>query len=197
MKLTFAVVMSATLTVLGGCAAAQPASPSPDPTQVSPPSSRLNIPTVPQPLDASALTADPCGLLSEANRAELGLPTDAQDNTAGRIACDLHSGAPGSKPLEYVRIQVMSDRGLTGIYAQCGTSASARCDTWTLDSLAGYPLIRANGETERRFGSCKQFLGISDRATILINEVKTGRSTAPDCGRADRVATMVVENLNR
>jgi hypothetical protein len=143
-------------------------------------------------LDVKDFTADPCGLLTEANRMELGLPTTAKGNTA----CDMYTGPAESKPLVFLRVQVMADRGLSAIYAQCGTSASARCDGWSIDSVNDYPLLRANGETERKYGSCKQFLGVADNAIVLINDIRTGQATSPDCTRSDKVAAMILTKLS-
>jgi hypothetical protein len=177
----------AAVAVLTACSTGQPTSA--PPTMMS----TLDIPKVSKPLGIKDFATDPCGLLTDANRAELGLPTTAKDSTA----CHMYTGPAEPKPLAFLGVQVMADRGLAAIYAQCGTSASARCDTWALDSVNGYPLIRANGDTERKYGSCKQFLGVSDQAVILINDVRTGQATAPDCARSDRVAAMVTANLNR
>jgi hypothetical protein len=154
--------------------------------------SKLDIPKVSKPLDVKDFTADPCGLLTEANRMELGLPTTAKGNTA----CDMYTGPAESKPLVFLRVQVMADRGLSAIYAQCGTSASARCDGWSIDSVNDYPLLRANGETERKYGSCKQFLGVADNAIVLINDIRTGQATSPDCTRSDKVAAMILTKLS-
>jgi hypothetical protein len=62
-----------------------------------------------------AFVADPCGLLSEADRTELGLPTATNDSAS----YSPHTGPVDGKPLEFLRIQVMDDRGLTDIQAQC------------------------------------------------------------------------------
>jgi hypothetical protein len=182
----YVVLMAAAL--LTACSAGQSTS-APQPTS----SSQPDIPAVSKPLDTKAFIADPCGLLTEANRMEIGLPTATKDNAS----CNLHTGPAGASPLEFLRIQVMADRGLADIQAQCGTSASARCDTWSVDSVNGYPLLRANGETERRYGSCKEFLGVSDNAVVLINDVRTGKATNPDCTRSDKVAAMVITKLSQ
>ncbi|MGH3864362.1 hypothetical protein [Actinokineospora sp.] len=134
-------------------------------------------------------------MLTEADRAGLGLPTAEKNDELGRAACDLHAGSAGQKPLEFLRVQIMATRGLKGVTAQCGTSAAARCDGWMVESVAGYPVIRANGELEGKYGACKEFLGISDEAVILINDVRTGGGSGPDCGRADRTAAMVIRSL--
>lgn len=180
------LVVLAAVAVLTACSTDQPTPAAPTTA------SKLDIPRVSKPLDVKDFPADPCALLTEADRAELDMPTTAKNNAA----CDMYTGPAEPKPLAFLRVQVMADRGLAAVYAQCGTSASARCDSWTVDSVSGYPLIRANGDTERKYGSCKQFLGVSDQAVILINDVRTGQATAPDCTRSDRVATMITTNLS-
>lgn len=166
---------------------------SPPATSAAP--TTLDIPSVAKPLDAKGFTDDPCAMLTEADRTELGLPTAEKNDELGRAACDLHAEAAGQKPLEYLRVQIMTTRGLKGLTAQCGTSAAARCDGWVVDSVAGYPVIRANGELEAKYGACKEFLGISDQTVILINDVRTRSASAPDCARADRIAAMVIRGL--
>jgi hypothetical protein len=181
----------AAVALIAGCSTSQPATAPPS----SAPLTTLDIPAVANPLDVKGFIADPCALLTESDRAELGLPTAEKDGTAGRVACDLHTGAAGQKPLDYLRVQIMTTRGLAGLSAQCGTSAAARCDGWVVDSVAGYPVIRANGAMETKYGACKEFLGISDEAVILINDIKTRGESAPDCARADRIAAMVIRSL--
>lgn len=177
----------AALAVVAGCSsppAATPASPT-----------TVDVPSVSKPLDAKEFTDDPCAMLTETDRAELGLPTAEKNDELGRAACDLHAGTAGQKPLEFLRVQIMAARGLKGLTAQCGTSEAARCDGWVVDSVEGYPVIRANGELEAKYGACKEFLGISDHAVILINDVRTRSASAPDCARADRTAAMVIRSL--
>lgn len=186
MKLAFAALI-----LVAGCSTSQPA---PPPTSTAP-AKPLDIPSVAKPLDIKGFTADPCALLTESDRIELGLPTAEKDDTTGRIACDLHTGTAGQKPLDYLRVQIMTTRGLRGLTAQCGTSAAAVCDGWVVDSVAGYPVVRANGEMETKYGACKEFVGISDQAVILINDIRTRSASAPDCARADRIAAMVIRSL--
>jgi hypothetical protein len=180
------LIVLAAVAMLTACSTGQPTSAPPTTA------SELHIPKVSKPLDVRDFTADPCGLLTEANRMELGLPTTAKDNAA----CDMYTGPAESKPLVFLRVQVMADRSLSAIYGQCGTSASARCDGWSVGSVNDYPLLRANGETERKYGSCKQFLGVSDSAVVLINDVRTGQATNPDCTRSDKVAAMILTKLS-
>ncbi|SDH88150.1 Protein of unknown function [Actinokineospora alba] len=165
----------------------------PAPTPASP--TKLDVPSVAKPLDTKSFTDDPCAMLTAEDRTQLGLPTAEKNDELGRAACDLHAEAAGQKPLEYLRVQIMTTRGLKGVTAQCGTSEAARCVGWVVDSVEGYPVIRANGELEAKYGACKEFLGISEQAVILINDVRTGSASAPDCSRADRTAAMVIRTL--
>lgn len=177
----------AAVALLAACSTGQSTS-APTPSASSVP----DIPAVSKPLDAKAFAADPCGLLPDAAHTELGLPTATKDNAS----CTLHAGPAGTDPLEFLRVPVMADRGLAGIRAQCGTSSSARCDGWSVDSVNGYPLLRANGETERKYGSCKQFLGVADNVAVLINDIRTSPATSADCARSDKVAAMVITKLS-
>lgn len=152
----------------------------------------LTVPKVAAPLDPGPRSADPCALVPETTRTAIGLPAAMRTDVSGQTACDLAADTSTPKPLRFLRIQVIAGRGLADYTAQCG---SANCDTWSMGEVDGYPVIRANGELESRYGSCKLFLGVSDTATVLVNDARTEQATAPDCGRAETVAAAVITTL--
>jgi hypothetical protein len=88
---------------------------------------------------------------------------------------------------------VIGDGGLADQYAQCGT---LDCSQWTTDNVEGCPVIRATDEIISKYGSCKVFLGVADKATVAVIDVRiTSSADGPDCDRADRAASMVLATL--
>ena len=88
MKLVGLLGVGLLLATAVGCAggsdsAVQPTVTSPSTVEPAP----LEIPPVTDPLDVSAFVADPCALLDEAQRADLGLPEAVE----GSASCDLHA----------------------------------------------------------------------------------------------------------
>lgn len=176
----------------GGSDAAEP--PSREPTSTTAAPASLEIPPVTQPLDVSAFVADPCALLDDSQRHELGLPAAGQGDDTGSNTCDLHADPEHKDPSNYLRLVVFGDGGLADQYAQCGT---LNCSRWTSDYIDGYPVIRATDEIISKYGSCKTLLGVADDATVAVIDVKIDSSAdGPDCDRADRAASMALAKLS-
>nr|WP_233160461.1 DUF3558 family protein [Actinophytocola xanthii] len=169
--------------------------PAPGPESGAGPS--LSVPPVPEPLDAERFREAPCELLSARQASELGLPVTAQERSAGRPTCVLRPA--DQDPLDTVTIRFQSSTGLAGIARQCANSAE--CDFWGVDTIEGYPVIRANGDLESTYGLCRLFLGVADDTAILIadGDVATAGRTetegGPRCDRADRTAAFVINTL--
>ncbi|OLF14740.1 DUF3558 domain-containing protein [Actinophytocola xanthii] len=155
----------------------------------SPLSTSVEVPPVARPLDVGTFVGDPCALLDEFQRRELGLPrTQAREAT-----CDLRADGETADSSTYLRLVIFEDVGLTGQYAQCGT---VDCSQWSVDQVDGYPVIRAPDEMIAEYGSCKIFLGVADDASVAVIDVVVDPSAGgPDCERADRVAGMVLATL--
>jgi hypothetical protein len=173
---------------VGGCASESADTPTGE-SVTSPVSTSVEVPPVERPLDVRAFVDDPCALLGESQRRELGLPTtQARDAT-----CDLRADAEAEGASTYLRLVVFGDVGLADQYAQCGT---VDCAQWSLDAVDGYPVIRATDEMIAEYGSCKIFLGVADDASVAVVDVVVDPSAGgPDCARADRVAGMVLVAL--
>lgn len=182
--------------VVSGCAGGTDATepPSGEPTSTITAPASLEIPPVAQPLDVRAFVADPCALLDESQRQELGLPAAGQGDDTGSGTCDLHADSEQKDSSNYLRLVVFGDGGLTDQYAQCGT---LNCSQWTTDNIDGYPVIRATDEMISKYGSCKIFLGVADDAAIAVIDIKTDPSAdGPDCDRADQAASMALTTLS-
>lgn len=155
--------------------------------------SSLVVPPVAQPLDVRAFVSDPCALLDDSQRRELGLPAASNGDDSGDSTCDLHVDPERKDPSNYLRLVVFADGGLADQYAQCGT---LDCSRWTTDGVGGYPVIRATDEMLSKYGSCKILLGVADDAVVAFIDVRTDRAAdGPDCERADQAATMALATL--
>ena len=160
-------------------------------TVAQPPS--LEIPAIARPLDVSAVSADPCALLDESQRHELGLPAVGQRGDTSDSTCDLYVDAGHKDESNYLRLVIFGDGGLDDQYKQCGT---LDCSQWTVETIGGYPVIRAVDEMTSKYGSCKLLLGVADDVAIAIIDVRIDTSAhGPDCHRAVRAATMVLTTL--
>ena len=175
----------------GGSDAAEPSSGEASRTTAAPAS--LDIPPVESPLEVTAFVADPCALLDESQRHELGLPAAGQGDDTGSTTCDLHADPERKDSSNYLRLVIFGEDGLADQYAQCGT---LDCSQWTTDNIGGYPVIRATDEMISKYGSCKLFVGVADNAVVAVIDVKIDPSAdGPDCDRADRAASMALATL--
>lgn len=163
----------------------------------SPPMSsvgRLDIPRVSEPLDVGRFATDPCALVGVSDRSALGLPDTSYDATENPAGCDLQVDGDRPDPVDYLRIVVTPDGGLRDVYAQCEVVKSIDCSRWSLDSIDGYPVLRANGP-EAEHGVCRLYLGVADDAQIAIVDVRAAAADGPDCERADRSAADILATL--
>jgi hypothetical protein len=194
LTLIFGVALASVVAVAGctgGSNAAEPSSS--EPTSTTAPPTSLDIPPVAQPLDVSTFAADPCALLDESQRQELGLPAASKEDDTGSSTGDLHADPESKDPSNYLRLVIFADGGLADQYAQCGT---LDCSQWTTDTIGGYPVIRATDELTSKYGSCKLLLGVADDATVAVVDVRIDTSAdGPDCDRAERAAKMVLATL--
>lgn len=189
---TKVLVGAAIAVALCSCATAEPTAPAAS-TPVSTTAVVLDIPSVDAPLDPGPLDTDPCAVLGESKRAALGLPSATTKREVGGPAC--HLAADGAGPADYLRIKL--NYGLTRVAGQCGSSPGVRCDGWSVETIAGYPAILANGDLEARYGSCKLLLGISDTTSVLLVDARSTPAAGPDCVRATEVAALVVAALRQ
>lgn len=196
----FAVVTLLVGALTAGCSGdlAPPAGPGP----TSGSRTSLAVPAVTSPLDVSVFRDAPCDLLSERRASELGLPFAERQGPAGRMACKWRADKDDPNSLEALTISLDTDDGLTGTAQICSTRTD--CDSWTVDTIAGYPVIRANGPLESKYGFCQLFVGVADNMSFTIADgnldaiakgAAGGDAGGPRCDRADRAATMVIQTL--
>jgi hypothetical protein len=180
------------LGALGGCDAPESA---PRQSAANEPLA-LDIPRVAKPLDVTRFAADPCALLTSSERAEIGLPDTSYDAEINPERCDLQADADHPDPVNYQRIVVSPDSGLDDAYAQCRIVDSIDCTRWSVGAIDGYPVLRANGGSEHKYGFCRLFLGVSDHARVAIIDVRVDLDAdGPNCERAERSAGRILATL--
>ncbi|MCA1655429.1 MAG: DUF3558 domain-containing protein, partial [Pseudonocardiaceae bacterium] len=162
----------------------------------------LAVSAVPSPLDASAFRDAPCDLISERQAGELGLPVVQEERSGGRVACTWRAETNDPNPLEALSIRVQTASGLGAIAQQC--SSRTECDSWTVDTISDYPVIRANGQLESKYGRCRLFVGVADNVAFLVTDgdldavskgATEGDAGGPRCDRADQAATIAIQTL--
>jgi hypothetical protein len=80
------------------------------------------------------------------------------------------------------------------------SASGAECESWVLDTIAGYPVIRANGQLESKYGRCRLFVGAADDVAFLVTDgdlqaAREGDGGGPRCDRADQAAAFAIETL--
>lgn len=159
-----------------------------DPTVTQPPAapglpSDYEVPPITEPLDPSRFATDPCTLLTPEQRVEFGLPDTEKNELAGTAECLLH---PSGDTVITVQLQLMTDRGLADLVAQCrGQNAPAACATWTPTTVEQYPSVLDTGGNQ-----CRLMTGVADQAVLLVNDV-----AQPECRRATEIATAALTTL--
>ncbi|GAA4429952.1 DUF3558 family protein [Actinokineospora soli] len=148
----------------------------------------LVVPGVERPLAADGFKADPCALVPAEDRAALGLSAARASDTVS-AGCDLVADGPD----EFLRVSF--NHGLQRLVDLCGTSAAARCDSWRMTDVDGYPAIDATSDLEERNGSCRLFLGISDAESVLLADIRVAKPRTAGCDRARRAAGVVLGTL--
>jgi hypothetical protein len=185
-----------------GCTGNTPAPAGPGTTTRS--NTSLAVPVVSNPLDASGFRDAPCRLIPERQARDLGRPVAQEERTGSRVACNWRPG-PDANPMDFLQIVIYTGDGLAGIARQCVSSSSKiECDSWTVDTIAGYPVIRANGRMESKYGFCKLLVGVAEDVEFTVADsdvdgirkaTAEGSAGGPRCDRADRAATIVIQTL--
>ena len=86
------------------------------------------MPAIVGALEPGPFAMEPCALLTEERRAELGLPDAERKERFGTFECLLH---PSGDKITTVQLKLLLDQGLTGLVEGCrGEYAPASCKTW-------------------------------------------------------------------
>lgn len=159
-------------------------------------------PKVNNPVDATAFETKPCDVVPMAALAKAGIKVEAPDaepdDSTGPI-CDwkFRRGPDGGRQGTMgTRINTLSDRGLSDIYDQRGTSFQLFEE---LPPIEGYPAVIHDTSDSRSEGICNLSVGISDQQTY---DVQTDLDTAhpqysDSCSVAVKVATIALQTLTK
>jgi hypothetical protein len=165
-------------------------------------SASLAVPAVSNPLDVSRFRDAPCELISEQQAGELRMPFAKEERTGSRVVCTWRADRNDPNPLEALSIRFQTGSGLAAIAQQC--KGRTECDSWTVDEVSDYPVIRANGPIESKYGRCRLFVGVADDVAFLIADgnldaiqqgATEGDAGGPRCDRADHAATLAIQTL--
>lgn len=144
--------------------------------------SKYQVPVIADPLDPGRFAAEPCALLTPEQRNRFGLPDTEQKQLADTVECLLH---PRGDSVTTVQLQLMTDRGLADLVAQCrGENAPKACTTWAPATVEQYPAVLDNG------ARCRLMVGVADQAVLLVNDVDE-----QECRRATGIATAALTTL--
>jgi hypothetical protein len=118
------------------------------------------------------------------------------------VACTWRADRNDPNPLEAVSIRIQTGSGLAAIALQC--KGRTECDSWSVDKISDYPVIRANGRIESKYGRCRLFVGVADNVAFLVTDgdldaiqegATEGDAGGPRCDRADHAATLAIQTL--
>ncbi|MCT2583719.1 DUF3558 domain-containing protein [Actinophytocola gossypii] len=171
------------LLVLAGCADSEAGQARPEalPTQTGLPAD-YEAPTIADPLEPGRFANDPCALLSEERRIELGLPDAERKERFGTFECLLHP--PGDR-ITTVQVKLMLDRGLADLVEMCrGEYAPESCESWGPTEVERYPAILDTG------GLCRLMTGVAERMVVLVVTLEE-----PGCRKATEISETAVATL--
>jgi hypothetical protein len=163
--------------LLAGCSGESGDTGNPATTQSGLPSG-YEVPPIGEPLNPGRFADDPCALLTAEARTGFGLPDTEEKELAGTAECLLH---PAGDTVTTAQLQLMTDRGLADLVAQC---RSAKACAWTPTTVDQYPAVLDSG------GQCRLMVGVAEQAVLLVNDV-----TQPECPRATEIATTALATL--
>jgi hypothetical protein len=141
------------------------------------------VPPIDDPLNPGRFATDPCALLTPEQRTEFDLPDTERNELSSTVECLLH---PSGDAVTTVQLQLMTDRGLADLVAQCRVqNAPAACATWTPTAVEQYPAVLDSGGNQ-----CRLMTGVANHAVLLVNDV-----AQPECPRATEIATAALTTL--
>lgn len=163
------------------------AHPTPHQTSASPvtaPPVRHNLPVV-------TWAQRPCSLFTSSQLRALGLTpatTSTRDRTAVMVGCDWFDPTVGAGIQLDVEWITALPHGLTDIYAQQDTAAY-----WLPVTIDGYPGVLTDTVDERREGTCRMDLGVTNSAVLDL--AYQGAGNAKPCTRVGGLAREVIDAL--
>lgn len=205
MTIRTAIAATACLGVLAfaGCTSSEGGTARPDPSSTAAPDSTgsppgdSEAPRVEDPLDADAVLADPCSVLTPSQLTGFGAQTTGVPDTDSAVAktvgpsCIWHPvdlAVAGSVSVSW---QVGNKNGLSDTYR-----VRDRWSDFEETEVDGYPAVFTNDEDPAINGYCDIVVGISDTLTFAASEKGSKADGAADvCDEAKSVASAAIETL--
>jgi len=173
---TWAFAVLAAAMSLTACSSEEPAAQPPQPT-----TSEASAVQVPNPKDATAV--DPCNMLPEQTRVELGLEPEGRKTDEG-TGCDWYT----EDLSKIVTLTVLSNRSLQEF--RNSKEAYVDYEEFTVD---GHPAIRANQGEPAKYGFCDFFLATNTNQILVASGRDSSQTDA--CGPARKALEAAVPNL--
>ncbi|WP_275291219.1 DUF3558 domain-containing protein [Amycolatopsis sp. La24] len=196
---TFTFALAAVL--LSGCSGEPGNATSTAPPPSSSAGPQFGAPSVPAPLDATALEKDPCAAMNADQVTSLGAPfkntapqpDGATGPTCGwRFATDDGPSSVGGT----VVTKDPSHSGLSGIYGQQKAGALTKFEPFT---VAGYPGVIYDPASNSPAGLCTMTVGLRNDLTYVINVNLDSlkKPFADSCEVGKKVAGYVIQYLQK
>lgn len=156
----------------------------------APPSGNANVPTVDNPLDASALKADPCNALSAQQVEQLGLKPGSNGSTTAGPVCEYEYTDVLGNAVS-IMITEKFDEGLADIYKRKDELGYFKETT-----VAGYPAVYAGQYDDRNKGRCMLHVGLTNNfVPAVFTALDGGSDRSRPCDVVKMTAEAMIKNL--
>lgn len=148
-------------------------------------------PRVTNPLDASTYFDRPCSVLTDDQRASLGISKPGRPGTDSDIG---HNAGPACSWANEARTTeaaflTANKNGLSDTYRG---HQQGYFEFWQPTTVDNYPAVFNDSFDQRDMGACGLTVGISDTLTLAVNVV--GSDTDP-CEQTRRATSMVIDTV--
>lgn len=186
-----AIALAVLGVALAGCSSGAGSPTSAGPATTTDPGNLNGAPRVANPLDTTKMQHDPCGSVTEAQLARLGIGTSGKPANVGGPTCDWGSDTDPNASGATISY-LTSAAGLSAVYGQKGTYALFQ----PLPPIDGYPAVIAAQTDERSTGNCDVTVGVSDKLAMDVAvTVNSGPSRTDPCTPAEQLAADAIANI--
>ncbi|SFA80408.1 Protein of unknown function [Amycolatopsis marina] len=149
-----------------------------------------SAPPVHDPVDASAATADACGVLTPAQLDALGLTEGTPRQSAAGPSCYWDFAAEDANRIDFAIVEGNSN-GLSDIYDQ-----RAEYAYFEETEVGGHPAVYASEADHRDSGVCWMYVGLNDSVAMAVgSQFLAGPDQSDPCPVVARAAESMIETL--